>query len=751
VTIDPLGGVLKVVRLHFRFLLVICVGVSFSAFAVSLSNSVSVQPTELIAMSLEELMSVEVNVAGHTPMVLSDIPVTTRVIPKEMIRNVPYRSLVDALKFEPGIRTSQPGNGWDGDLFLMRGLKGNYYSKILLDGIPIAPSVTSGMPLGEQLFVQGADRVEILYGAASALYGADAIAGVINIVPYEPDTPEFRAGTMFGTEGYERYYFDAHYPVSTIDGEPVWLDLYGLFSQREDTDIKDGYADVYDRAQYGSANAVPFAFGDIPSKDWSFGVKLRYRGLKLMYDRMYRADHSSLGQHTDAYLYDDESAIIGETIDRFAAKHTHEGDRVTVRSTLSYLRYRLDPNSYFSFIYPLLNPANFGLRNNNYKYQASDDIFWEEVLQYELTDHWFLSAGFSAQYSKNFPKSNDLEEPFDEDDYSFLGGSSVSPDPIFGTFGQNEFTFQQTGLFGESRYHSDRFDLQVGLRYDSNSEYGDSLTYRAAGQLHVTEDTDLRLSYGTAYKAPSGYLAYNSVASVSAGGKINYITVPSPGLKPEKSQTLELGVRHSFTPHLMLDVSTYVTEIEDIIGQERIALDTNLYPNAANAITRTSINRDGTQRIYGLQAVLSAEDLVESIGLDSSVSVDYITGESVLPSGNGTVGSILMSPEWMLKWRVKMEPIRNLELFVDQMLCSSWKSFNVATQADYDDPYYEIAGYYLMDLSANYRLSEHTILFAQLQNVFDEKHGGIDAYGSGNLRYNPQTGRSFYVGVEVRY
>lgn len=708
-------------------------------------------PEAVMGMSLEELMALPVHVAGHMPIVLKDVPVTTRVIQRERLRNMPYRSLADALKFEPGIRTSQPGNGWDGDLFLMRGLKGNYYAKMLLDGIPIAPSVASGMPLGEQLFVQGAERVEILYGAASALYGADAIVGVINIVPYEPQVQEFRAGTMFGTEGYERYYVDAHYPVGKIADDPVWLDLYGLFSQSDDTDIKDGYADVYDRAQYGANSKVPFALGDIPGKDWSFGIKLRYRDVKVMYDRMYRADHSSLGQHTDAYLYDDASAFIGETIDRLAAKHVYAGDRMTVRSTLSYLRYRLDPDSYFSFIYPLLNPANFGLRNNNYKYQASDDVFWEEVLQYDLTENWQMSAGVSAQYSKNLPKSNDLDEPFDEDAYRFPRGSGVRSDPVFGTFGQNEFTFHQTGLFGEGGYHSDLVDVQAGLRFDSNSEYGDSLTYRAAGQLHATENTDLRLSYGTAYKAPAGYLAYNSVASVAPGGKIDYITVPNPDLNPERSRTVELGVRHSFSSRRMLDVAAYMTEIEDMIGQERIAVDPARYPNANNSMTRSSVNRDGTARIYGLQAVFSAEDLIESIGLDSSVSLDCITGESVLPSGNGTVDSVLMSPEWMAKWRMKLEPLRNLELFVDQMICSSWRTVNVITPADHEDPYYQVAGYYLMDLSANFRWSEHTVVFAQLQNVFDEKYGGIDAYGSGNLRYNPQTGRSFYAGVEVRF
>lgn len=725
-----------------------------------ISSSQTCERTEydassLIGMSMEELMNLPVNVAGHMPITLSDVPVTTRIIQNELIRSYPYRSLVDALKFEPGFRTSQPGNGWEGDLFLMRGLRGNYYAKILLDGIPISPSVANGMPLGEQLFIQGSERIEILYGPASALYGADAVAGVINIVPHEPLVMEFQTGAMMGQDGYGRYYFDYHSPIGTLGEDPVYLDLYGLFSQREDTPIKDGYDDVYARQLYqsggGSANRVPFALGDIPSKDWSAGIKLRHRGLKVMYDRMYRSDHSSLGQQTESYFYDDADAKIGETIDRLAIQHEGEGRQLKVRSTLSYLRYRLDPKSYFSFIFPLDDPDAFGQRNNNYKYQASDDLFWEEVLQVPVLENWLLSLGFSSQHSKALPKSNDLRKPFDESDYSTLGNSGWSADPVFGTFGQNEHTYHQTGLFAEGLYQTDHFDFQAGIRYDSDSRYGDVLTHRLAGQFMPTEDTAFRISYGEAYKAPSGYLAYNSVASVAAGGKINYITVPNPNLGPEQSQTVEVGFRHAFTQQVMFDVATYVTEIRDMIRAESIPVDENLYPDANNTVTKSSSNQPDKTRIYGLQAVLSAEDLIESIGLDSSLSLDYLTGRDSLPSGEGHVDSILMSPEWMLKWRISMHPTSKLRLYIDQMICTSWRSINVRTRANYDEPYYKVDGYYVMDLAATYSLSKHAVLFAQLQNVWDETYGGIDAYGSGNLRYNPQMGRSVYAGVEFRF
>lgn len=527
--------------------------------------------------------------------------------------------------------------------------------------------------------------------------------------------------------------------------------MYGLFSLRDDTPVKQGYDEVYDRDAYpGDMNQVPFALGRIPSKDWSIGLKLRYRGFKLMYDRMYRADHSSLGQQTESYLYDDADALIGETIDRLAFRHENDTGRVKVRSSLSYLRYRLDPDSYFSFIFPLKDPSRFGLRNNNYKYQASDDLLWEEVAQIPLSECWALSAGLSAQYSKALPKSNDLKKPFNENDYNPYGRSDWKPDPVFGTFGQNEYSSHQTGVFGEGLYHSGRFDLQAGLRFDSNSRYGDVSTRRIAGQYKPDDDTALRLSYGEAYKAPSGYLAYNAVASADAGGGINYISIPNPDLKPEKSRTVEIGARRTFDGQFLFDIAAYATEIEDMISEGRIPLDGSLYPDAANTTANTSVNRPENTKIYGIQAVLTAQELVESIHLNSSVSLDYITGENALPAGGNTVDSILMSPEWMLKWRVSTRPFPKFQLYVDQMLCSSWRSLNITTPESYNDPFNKISGYYVMDVAANYSLTKNLILFAQIQNVWDEHYGGIDAYGSNNLRYNPQPGRSFYIGLEYR-
>jgi len=145
----------------------------------------------------------QVTAATRSSMSLKNLPFTVHVITKEEIRNNGYRTLVDALKMAPGIKISQPGNALEGETFLMRGLVGNPYAKILLNGNPIKPVAVRGMPIGAQLPIQQAERIEVIYGAQGTLYGSDASSGIINIVLEETQRPVYtQANLSVGNNEY---------------------------------------------------------------------------------------------------------------------------------------------------------------------------------------------------------------------------------------------------------------------------------------------------------------------------------------------------------------------------------------------------------------------------------------------------------------------------------------------------------------------------------------------------------------------
>ena len=105
--------------------------------------------------------SVKMNVvsASRSNKNADELPITIYTITRDEILRNQYVSLADVLKRLPGIRVSQPGSGELGEVYQVRGLIGNMYTMILVNGMPVKPSVVNGMPIMAQLPVRQAERI----------------------------------------------------------------------------------------------------------------------------------------------------------------------------------------------------------------------------------------------------------------------------------------------------------------------------------------------------------------------------------------------------------------------------------------------------------------------------------------------------------------------------------------------------------------------------------------------------------------
>jgi len=133
------------------------------------SDTLLLKPKELGAENIITPVfandKVKIISGSRFPTEAGELPFSSYVITREEIRLNGYETLVDALKMAPGIFSSQPGSGMEGETFLMRGLLGNTYTKILVNDIPVKPSFIASMPIGAQLPIREAERIEIIYGA----------------------------------------------------------------------------------------------------------------------------------------------------------------------------------------------------------------------------------------------------------------------------------------------------------------------------------------------------------------------------------------------------------------------------------------------------------------------------------------------------------------------------------------------------------------------------------------------------------
>jgi len=327
---------------------------------------------------------IEIVSASRTAKKVEDLPVSVYVVTREEIQLNGYVTLVDVLKSIPGFMVSQPGSGADGETFLMRGFQGNFYTKILVNNIPITPSVTGSLPIGSQLPVRQAERIEIIFGPASAVYGADATSGVINIITKDPESFNFaQADLVGGTGGYTYMNFS----VGGKAGKNNNIFQYSIYGSRQDFEnmnIKHTESDVYFPMHYynlmsdsvsnflleplglqyanemsdnqlflmglNEITAVDTLyqqgysgsfynpdFGQISQQSELIGIRFKFKSLTFGYNYMSRRDHSSIGTTPFLYKFDDRNNFIGNYSHIFSIQHSIPFGKFISSTNLSYL------------------------------------------------------------------------------------------------------------------------------------------------------------------------------------------------------------------------------------------------------------------------------------------------------------------------------------------------------------------------------------------------------------------------------
>ena len=531
-------------------------------------------------LNLQDSSSLKVISASRSAKNIDDLPVTIYVITHEEIQRNHYTTLTDILKHVPGIRVSQPGSGETGEIFQFRGLIGNHYTKILVNNLPVKPSVVNGMPLGAQLPIRQAERIEVIYGPAAAIYGADAVTGVINIITKEADKGTFVRGDI-NMGGNEYNYINFMIGGKAGKNKNIMqYSFYGSKSEFNNLNITNTEEDVYNPLYYlqkknqpiniGSTDYQPIdvtkdvldangisesdfinqyyyknyegsltnpTFQEIPSSSHQIGFEIKFRGFSISYNNMYRRAHSSLGRSSYLYKYNNPQNYWGEKIERAVISYDKRWGKFASSSHLSFIAYRMDNNSSYGLTY-----TN---NENSYIYSASDDMFAEQLLIYTPIPNLEIVSGASFQYSENLPVTNYLSKPFESDDYQSFLENKIKPDPLFGNFGYNPITFYNSAVFLQFFYLHKKLTFMGGIRYDDHSIHGRDFSPRLAMLYKLGERTSITGSFGMAYLAPSSSRAYQSFAY--AGGvnndSIYYVSVPNDNLDHEEFVAYEFGIR----------------------------------------------------------------------------------------------------------------------------------------------------------------------------------------------------------------
>lgn len=501
----------------------------------------------------------------RTPRFIKDVPVRTEVITSKAVIEKSADNIYEVLEGTPGIRVEEQCQSCNFSVLRIQGL-GADHTQVLLDGQPIYSGLASVYGL-QQFSTNEIDRIEVVKGAGSALYGSNAIAGAINIISIKPTRTESNIGIRFGQYGTNSYDVSASAKKTDV-GVFVFaqqntadvIDVSSGGNNRTDVLHSDG---ISDRVKSSSINAGFNLYLDNLLKFDQIIVRTRLlnenRQGGTIDDGCYENPFTA---GTEKILTDRYSMEIG-TLKRFPG-----GEELNI-SVTGVNHQRNATNDTFL---------------NDFAATHNDSIPSVDMLRPYLAEEnlYLLSANFSRPFGDAHRflagmqiSLNDIEESgryviVDENDPHFgMPYTSISEKKAanYGGFVQDEVTLNESlSLVGGFRFDLHKSEDSFGgegsdIDFDvAPVEYNESsLNPRLALMFRPNSDITIRGSVGTGFRVPYGFSEDLHLCSGSPR------VWKSATLKPERSVSYGATVDYS---HFRLNVNAnlFYTRLTGAIG-----------------------------------------------------------------------------------------------------------------------------------------------------------------------------------------
>jgi len=542
----------------------------------------------------------------------------------------------------------------------MRGLVGQDKFVILIDGVKVSTPTGEVLGVMNNYPVHLAKQIEVIYGPASALYGADAVSGVINIITNKGEGADDCTRNVSISGGiHSSYNATAFIHRKFSEKNSLTLSVQSFYDKQAKLYEKypDEFKGALDALESGTFNS---AWGpktpkakvekdfEIPVHQYNIFAALTFDKFTFSYFGNYHRQSSSLGYSAQDAVYNADQ-YFGQYINVISAGYSDNlSEKLSSSTHLTLSRYDMDPKSNYRNIYVDLEPG--------YKYSFGTMLKAEQQLAYNWTDEISIIGGalFESYYS--IPKGTDLEESIDVN--KAIAGT------IRGTVMDNRpeglpadfFTVRyfNTGAYLQAQYSpSENLSLTLGGRYDYNSRYEGSFNPRLGIVVKPFDGTTIKALYGSAFLAASPYQAYQCYGSFQSQDSGRTFTsgfwhLPNPGLKPIKAQTMELGIRSYITNELAVSLNGFYSIYTDLFTGASDAGNTNLYNGLYKGFPvgyiEVTINQ-GKQYNYGGELMIDyLARISDNLKATTYVSVSIVDGYVDEKADNGTekqIGNIV--------------------------------------------------------------------------------------------------------------
>ena len=525
-----------------------------------------VELDQVFDLSLEELGELLIVTASRSSERVRDAPATVIVLTRDELLRRGYRELSEIYNDLPGMDLSRPygdtyfRNQWRG----LRKSIGTPYL-LLLDGAVMNHLYFNQEEVIATLPMSSIEQVEVVYGPASAVYGANAFVGVINVITRPaPAQDGHRLSGRLTAGSFDTRIADLHYQYRRGD----WR--LSLATRFDDGDLDRSRASSYEwtREHYLQDRRLWGAFADDPDRGGRYSSPHENRAVDLRLghgETEFALQYFTLNTHFGTVYPGDRVQMLSYWAEPDLAAHVRHnhglGDRGAGTLLLRYRESGLDNLSDTLEAFEVPDPlSGRPQRVVNYSFWAAEtsSLALYEDVEFKLDERWTLLVGLKHErkdlqkaYRINFGP-NLLPEAIDT-----IADYPDPPRPTGDSIPRNRIDTIDSGLYAMARWRSEdswgfgeSHSLLAGVRFDHNSEYGTARTLRGGYVLSRGAWT-AKLLYGEGFNEPAPRELYGGWRGSGS----------NPTLDPETARTLEASLGYQNERYSLL-LSAYRLDSE---------------------------------------------------------------------------------------------------------------------------------------------------------------------------------------------
>ncbi|HAA46430.1 MAG: putative outer membrane receptor [Halomonas sp. 54_146] len=679
------------------------------------------------AQATTQLDNIVVSASGFEQAMV-DAPASISVISREELERTRVTSLADALRDVEGVDVGGQVGKTGGSNISIRGMPSGY-TLILIDGRRqnAAGSVTpNGFGETSTSFfppVSSIERIEVIRGPMSTLYGSDAMGGVINIITRRVGREWAGSIGVENTFNEDRDFGDRReinlYTSGPLIDDTLGAQLRGRFYERDASELvySDQNGDPIEVSQRGPSPVE----GDI----YNLGGKLTWTpntANDLWIDgevsrQRYNNDDAQLGTldtSNQAFGYADELRFEREQI---AIGHTGRFAAGTLESSL--MRNSTETKG-------RTIPGSVGEAYEGFPGIVGGDSRKLDTTNTVLDSKFIMPLG---------------------DHITTLGMQWWDAELDDGLAGD---AFEQTtwSLFAEDEWLlQDDLALTLGGRYDHHDAFGSQFSPRGYLVWNTTPEWTLKGGVSRGYKTPTLNALHDGINGVTGQGTT--LTIGNPDLEPETSTSSEIGAHYDSQQGFTASATLFYNQFDDKIASGNDILIEN-DPLIPNGLYGQDVNID--------EAITQGVELSTGYQFtpDWRINANYTYTDSEQRSGENKGDPLTDTPEHAFNATLRWQTTAKLDTWLSAEYRSErYRNREAVRGAPSFDDLGDFKAYSLFHLGGNYAVTDRFNVSATIYNLFDKDFVDYRAYGDGtsfgNVYTNSEEGRRLWLSARYEF